>query len=71
MATKLNLVVECRESQKGGSYQVLKVDLGYTERFLTFDRATISEITNITLGDLAKMGVGTAYSVGYIVFEDK
>lgn len=63
---KIDLYVGCKNSQKGTPYQVLLADLGYTVKYLSFDRAIISEVTGLSLREIGELPVDTRVLVGSI-----
>lgn len=66
---ELLLYVGTRVSEKGNNYQVMYVDLGYTLKFLTFDKACISEITGLSLRAIGEIPANQKVQVGKIILK--
>ena len=58
-------------SSKGKVYDVIKVDLGYRQVSLTFDRYAISEILGVSLSELYSYPLDTVRLIGEIGVSDE
>lgn len=58
--------IMCRKSKTGNKYMILAVDLGYRTLALTFDKATISELTGVDIGTINQLNVDEVIPVGSI-----
>ena len=58
--------IMCRKSRTGNKYVMLAVGLGYRDLALTFDKATISELTGVDIGTINQLSVDDIIPVGAI-----
>lgn len=65
---KANLEVNimCKKSKTGNKYVMLAVGLGYRDLALTFDKATISELTGVDIGTINQLSVDELIPIGSI-----
>ena len=61
---EMNMV--CKKSKTGNKYVALMVGLGYRDLALTFDKATISELTGYDIGTMNQLNVNDVIPVGTI-----
>ena len=65
------LRIEAKKSKAGNPYVALMVGLGYRDIPITFDKATISELTGIDIGTINQLQVGDVVPVGSITIGEK
>ena len=53
----------CKKSKTGNKYVALTAGLGYRDLALTFDKATISELTGVDIGTINQLSVGEVIPV--------
>lgn len=58
--------IRCKRSKAGHKYVILAVGLGYRDLVLTFDRATISELTGVDIGTINQLNADEVIPVGSI-----
>lgn len=58
--------VVCKKSKTGNKYVALLAGLGYRDLALTFDKATISELTGIDIGTINQLNIDEVIPVGSI-----
>ena len=65
------LRIEAKKSKAGNRYVTLVAGLGYRDMSITFDKATISELTGIDIGTINQLQVGDVVPVGSIQVGEK
>lgn len=65
------LRIEAKKSKAGNCYVALMVGLGYRDVPITFDKATISELTGIDIGTINQLATGEIIPVGSIQIGEK
>ena len=58
--------IMCKKSKTGNKYVMLAVGLGYRDLALTFDKATISELTGVDIGTINQLNVDEIVPIGSI-----
>lgn len=58
--------IMCKKSKTGNKYVMLAVGLGYRDLALTFDKATISELTGVDIGTINQLNVDELIPIGSI-----
>ena len=58
--------IMCKRSITGNRYVMLAAGLGYRDLALTFDKATISELTGVDVGTINQLNVDEVIPVGAI-----
>lgn len=58
--------IMCKKSKTGNKYVMLAVELEYRDLALTFDKATISELTGVDIGTINQLNVDEVIPVGSI-----